>query len=147
MAQYFDWAAVMPQYLDLATELAAMRRDARPTTPRLPDAVSPQEIDPFRLYAGYPSGRLSPDDTLEAREALTSDRLTALDAVNGRALYKRRLVPDADLLAVADRIATSGPLTLADLTAGTRLPPATVESVVLFLLKYDIVALAQQEPK
>ncbi len=144
----FDWSAVIPQYLDLAQELAALREGSTPTTPALrKGAINPLEVDPFALYGGYPSHRLSDDDVVTSLKALDASALTALDAVNGRALYGRKVMPDAQILDLSDLIRANAPLTIQALQGLTPLPKEQLQAGLLFLAKYDLVAIASQKPK
>ena len=57
------------------------------------------------------------------------------------------LLANPDVVAVAGLVATEEHPTLADLQAASTLSPDAVEAVVLFLLKYDVVALAPHQAK
>ena len=143
----FDWKAVIPQYLALADELAHMR-SAMPTTPALArGAISPIEVDPFDLYRAYPSHHAGPDTLVSHHRPASGADLDALDTVNNRALYNRRILPNRNTAVLAAHVAEKGPMTVADLAAlsGERLE-ATV-GAVLFLAKYDFVTLAPHEAK
>jgi hypothetical protein len=54
----FDWSQIIPQYQALWAELAARRR-AGPVEPAL--RPNPYRPDPFRLFAGYPTGSPAAD--------------------------------------------------------------------------------------
>jgi hypothetical protein len=139
---HFDWAAVIPQYLALAAELAERRKGAVPTTPRLASGpINPIEVDPFDLYAAYPTATLTPDTLVTAARALSALDLAALDAVNGRTLYQRKAVPEQALLGACTILNDTGPMTVADLGRAIKATPNTTEAIVLFLAKFDIVRL------
>lgn len=138
----FDWRAVIPQYIDLTKALAEQRQAGTVTTPgRTRTALNPLEIDPLSLYRAYPSAVLAPGDLVTPHKPLDAATLTALDAVNGRTLYTRRVIPDEKLLAFADLIAQLGPVTVQDLNAKATIPTDVVVSAVLFLAKYDFVMI------
>ncbi len=146
--RHFDWAAVVPQYLALADELAARRVGATVSTPPLRrGAVNPLEVDPFALYRSYPSDALQPDDLITSRKALDAQALVALDELNGRTLYRRKIMPDAPLLALADQILANAPLTLEALETISPLSTEQLQAGLLFLAKYDLVSIAPQGPK
>ena len=147
VARHFDWSVVIPQYLALADDLAAMRKGAKPATLAGPKGqVNPLTIDPFALYAGYPSHRMTQAGIVHFRRDVDAGVLAALDAVNGRNLYQRRLVSDAKLLELARVVAENKSIGMADLAAATRLKLDVCLGAVLFLAKYDLVTLSALEP-
>ena len=137
-----DWSAVIPQYQGLADELAAMRQRAVVTTPPMQGAgISPIEIDPFSLYGGYPTQQANGDIRVTHRKALTVERLNALDALNGRAMYKRRLLGDAQTLRIAAAVAEAGTIDAATLAKTVKLSHAATLGTLLFLAKYDFLTI------
>lgn len=146
--QNFDLAAVIPRYADLAEELADLRRGATPTTPRAARGpVNPLEVDPFDLYRAYPTRAVTPLDVVTHRRPLDAETLAGLDAVNGRTLYRRKVVGDATVIAVAARIAADGPMTLAELAVRTGLVLRVAVAAALFLAKQDFVSITAPMPK
>lgn len=132
-----DWTAVMPQYQALADELAAMRQGAQRTTQML----KPTEIDPFALYAAYPSQSADASLSVTHRYALTLDDLNTLDGLNGRNLYRRRLLPDAQTLRVAQMVAQEGQVDAEQVARALGLSVAVTIGTLLFLAKYDFVTI------
>ncbi len=144
----FDWAAVIPQYLALADHLAEQRKGALPTTPQLSSGpTNPLEVDPFELYAAYPTTTLRAATLVGPGRSLSAADLTALDAVNGRDLYRRKIVPDPALLNARAVLGKSGPMTIADLAKAIGQSPDMTETIVLFLAKFDILTLPSITPK
>ena len=138
----FDWQAVIPQYLALAQELAEMRAGSASTSPRLRSGpMNPLEVDPFDLYQHYPTGQLEDGDLVSLRRPLDAAGLAAIDRVNGRDLYRRKAVPDDAVLALAAEIAAAGPMTIAQLAKASPLPRDHQIAGMLFLAKYDFVAI------
>ena len=131
----------------MADELAARRKGAVPTTPSLPNVGNPLQIDPFRLYGGYPSHRLQPTDTIASRGQIDEGSLAALDALNGRALYGRKIMPDVQMLALSGLIADNGPLTLEALEELSPMARPQLQAGLLFLAKYDLVTITPQGTK
>ena len=135
-----DWTNVVPRYQELADELAQMRggagADAAGTR-----ATNPTEIDPFALYASYPTQSAQPTVTVTHRKPLTAEALHLLDSLNGRHLYRRRLLPDAETLRIAELVAQAGSTDAAQVAqqAGVSLP-ATL-GTLLFLAKYDFLTI------
>ncbi|MBI1417274.1 MAG: glycosyltransferase [Limimaricola sp.] len=138
----FDWAAIIPRYLALAAELAEMRAKAPRTSGRL---SSPIEIDPYTLYADYPTGPLLPEALITPRHGLTTAGLARLDRFSGRALYGRKVVADALLLQIAALLERSGPQTVAALTEAVGATAPQVTAAVLFLAKFDIVQITDAD--
>jgi glycosyltransferase involved in cell wall biosynthesis len=60
----FDWQLVFRRYRALWTELDERRRADVSLTP-LPPQVVPDRLDPFALFASYPSAQLTPETIVE----------------------------------------------------------------------------------
>jgi glycosyltransferase involved in cell wall biosynthesis len=60
----FDWQRVLRRYRALWSELDERRRADALLTPALPQAV-PDRLDPFALFASYPSAQLTPEAIVE----------------------------------------------------------------------------------
>ena len=136
----FDWRAIIPRYSALADELAEQRAAA--ADPAL--LRSPIEVDPFDLYRHYPSQIADGDLIVEMAQTVSEADLDALDAVNGRALYRRRVLPNARMAQIAARLEALGPVTIATLAHDVNLPIDVTLAAVLFLAKYDMVILTQK---
>ncbi len=146
--QSLDWRAVIPRYADLARELAEARRGAVATTPPLArGAPNPTEIDPFDLYADYPTATLGPDTPLRLREAATAATLVQRDIVSGRQLYRRAPMPPEVVQRYAAAIAVAGAPTLSQLAAAIGAPLHEAEAAVLILAKAGYVELPQIDPR
>lgn len=141
-----DWKAIIPRYEALAADLAEQRATGLPSTPaRRGVAINPIEIDPFALYAGYPSAQARGDLTVLHRKTLTKDQLEQLDAFNGRKLYKRRLLSDAQTLAIAAAVAEKGQARADTLARELKISHAAMVGTLLFLAKYDFLTVAGLE--
>lgn len=143
----FDWAAVIPLYLDLTIELAAMRSGAIPTTPKLPrSAISPIEVDPFTLYQHYPTSHPVEASIVTHKRVLDIDALTKLDKLNGRALYGRRIVPDGLVVSLSAIVAKRGVMTMAEIAQEAKIAVGVAMAILLFLAKFDFVSITKMEP-
>ncbi|MFT5066137.1 MAG: glycosyltransferase involved in cell wall biosynthesis [Yoonia sp.] len=143
----FDWKAVMPQYLALADELANIRKGAVPSTTRLSSvAISPVEVDPFTLYQKYPTAHPTGMSVATHKRVLDAEGLTALDAVNGRAMYGRKIVPDATLLIIGDAVAAASVAPVSQIVKDVGQSIDIVLAALLFLAKFDYVELSGLEP-
>ncbi len=138
----FDWKAIIPQYLELTASLAEHRRGATPMTSRLRrDAPSPLEIDPYSLFKDYPSHSASAKMRVTGIRPLDAQGLVALDQMNGRKLYNRKIIDDAKLMRIAAFSLQSDAETCEELARKVGLPLGTVMSGVLFLAKFDFVKI------
>lgn len=147
VAANFDWSVVIPMYLALADELASMRAGATPTTPRLnKTTLSPIEVDPFTLYQKYPSQFPVATSVVVYRRALDAAGLVALDKLNGRALYGRRIVPDEVIVRLNALLAERGAMTMQDIATESKLAIGIVIAALIFLAKFDYVAITEMKP-
>lgn len=78
----FDWRVVIPQYQALWAELAR-RRLASPTQSPRPGGDNPWKLDPFRMFASYPTVTLAADHRVEPSGPWTG---AELDQVIARAM-------------------------------------------------------------
>ena len=143
-----DWAAVIPRYLDLARELEAARQGREPSTPMLgAGAPSPMEIDPFTLYADYPTEALSADTWVEPGRPADAAFLEDYDRFSGRRLYRRQLMSLQDALAVHDEVVRTGGTTPADIARSLDRTLPAVMAAVLYLAKADLLRLPEIGPR
>jgi glycosyltransferase involved in cell wall biosynthesis len=145
----FDWAPVMRRYLDLWAELAAIRRlgHGEVAAPLPGEERVPRRADPSRIFADYPTRRLTPEtrlvlapDVADAAAALA--RLVALAGVTGAA-PRRDLLPLQEAFAEALAMLEAGPATAGQLTA--TFPPARaarLHRALAWLVKMDVLRLA-----
>jgi glycosyltransferase involved in cell wall biosynthesis len=73
--QVFDWSAIIPQYQALWGELDARRRAAEPEAE---DRVNPFRPDPFTLFQGYPTRRITVQDRIVLTPGLEWPAIEAL---------------------------------------------------------------------
>ena len=137
-----DWSAVIPEYLALSDDLAARRKAGGVSSP-----VMPMEIDPFMLYGHYATEIAGPDWIVQPRNPIDLASLAALDAVNGRDLYQRALLPHARMVAFAATVAEFGPMTIGDAATRTKMRIDLAIGAALFLAKYDFLIVARSETK
>jgi glycosyltransferase involved in cell wall biosynthesis len=144
----FDWAAVIPQYLSLARDLAEARKGRVPTTPPLhPGAVNPMEIDPFALYSDYPTVALRPDTRVTPGQAADAAAVEAYDHFSGRMLYKRRLMAAEDALAIYAEVVRAGETTPEAIARALGRKLDFVLTAVAYLAKADFLRLPEIAPR
>ncbi|WP_395019297.1 glycosyltransferase family 4 protein [Dongia sp.] len=91
----FDWRVVIHQYQQLWAELAARRRSAAESVPRVAgQPVQPTRADPFQAFASYATSTLGPDDKIELAPGATP---ATFDGVTSSALisFARAVNPPA----------------------------------------------------
>jgi hypothetical protein len=143
-----DWGAVIPQYLDLARELEAVRLAGEPTTPPLgPRAPNPLTVDPFAIYADYPTEPLSPATRLEPGRPADRAVIEAHDRFSARQLYRRQLFSADEALAVHAEIVRLPGVTVADLARLMNRRMDFVVTAVMYLAKADLVRLPPIGPR
>jgi glycosyltransferase involved in cell wall biosynthesis len=137
--EWFDWRVIVPQYQALWNELAAIRADT--TLAETPPGPNPWRLDPFTLFASYPTEALT-KATLVQAEPFATPELTKAMLSWPVVSYAANVLPSADEVAQITRLASNGPVAVAQIVAA--FPPARqglVERAILFLAKYGMVTL------
>ncbi|RYG91445.1 glycosyltransferase [Loktanella sp. IMCC34160] len=143
----FDLATVVPQYTDLAEELEQLRADAVATTPPLRSGpVNPLEVDPFDLYRHYPSVMIGPKDIVTLARPYSKETLAALDTVNGRNAYSRKIVAESLLERLCACLEGRGPMPVSDLAQAVKADGLVTESAIVFLAKFGFVNISSTSP-
>ncbi|MEM9140166.1 MAG: glycosyltransferase family 4 protein [Pseudomonadota bacterium] len=139
----YDWSVVIPQYQALWADLAERRARGTPSSDRRgAEAGHPAAIDPFRLYGTYPTGTLGPSAQFTADAPVDAERIEELIALTG-AKTVRRIVASTDVVVqVQSLIARRGPISFAELLARQKDAPGMMEAILLWMLKYDLIQVA-----
>lgn len=138
----YDWAAVIPQYQSLWAEQTARRlRDMPTSAPGPGQASNPQGMDPFRLYAGYPTTALGPEARLTARRDVDVDMFRKLIDLTGAQAFKRMVAPAEDMAVIHNTIRTLGPISVGELGRRTKATDSTLGSAVLWMAKFDLIQI------
>lgn len=141
-----DVAPVMKQHKSLAEELTKMRQSAQSSVKAISaSAISPIEVDPFDIYAAYPTTALTPMDTVTPLRLLDEEGLKQLDALNSRDLYRRRTTPNATVLKVSAHLHAKGPMQVQKLGEALGMSRYETEPAVLLLAKFGYVSLPTPE--
>ena len=137
--RHYDWSVIIPQYQALWAEQTARRARGLPTSPHEPgEAVNPAAMDPFTLYQGYATDRLTTAAVISAEVPCDRERIEELLDLTG-AMRLRRLVTGSENLAkIHAAVVAGGPLRLDALVAETKLHPDLVAAAVLWLAKFDL---------
>jgi glycosyltransferase involved in cell wall biosynthesis len=139
----YDWRVIVPQYQALWAELERRRR-ASPDPPRLDNPYRP---DPFRMFAGYPTRALGPEDRVGlVRPLAPGEAAFTLDGPGLKNLAAR--LPTGDEVERIVAGLASGPRSVAallqDLPADRR---PFCERGLLWLAKFGIVRLIPAETR
>ena len=138
----YDWSVVIPQYQALWAELSARRGREPATSERAPgEAASPAAMDPFALYARYPTAALPRHAVLSAERAVEEAEIRELMTLTGVAQLRRMVTRVETVLAVHETIRREGPIDFAGLAAATGAPEGAVDGAVLWLAKFDLVRI------
>lgn len=138
----FDWAVIVPQYQALWAEQNARRSRGVATSVREPDEpANPTAIDPFLLYRGYPTDRLTRSAIVSAERQFAQDEIGRLMKLTGSHYLRRSVTSQEHAVTIQTAVARHGPIGLEELIAETGLTASLVMSTVLWLAKFDCVQI------
>ncbi|MBW8816476.1 MAG: glycosyltransferase family 4 protein [Caulobacterales bacterium] len=136
----FDWRVVIRQYQALWAELAR-RRQAAAAQPPLDN---PFRLDPFKMFAAYPTAPLTAGDLVALARPLAPGEATELLSRPSVRNPLARL-PAAEEAEVLVAILSQGPMTVGDLVAQAPVDRQPfVERGLLWLAKFGLVRLRGQ---
>ena len=141
-----DWSAIIPQYQDFWQELAERRAAAGPDKHQPVSPHHPRRLDPFTLFAAYPTATLGAQDRLRLGPA-------AADWAGAQVVLDRELASVGrwamgsmtEVEALYGEVARLGECAVADLLApfGADSDRARrLERSLLWLMKFDLLVLA-----
>ena len=137
--ELFDWKAVIPQYQALWTELAR-RRLAAPVQPPASGGDNPWGLDPFAMFAAYPSHTLVHTDTVQLCRAFSRQDLAGIMAAPSVRGAEDRLPTLQQTEALIAALSHDRPAAVGALL--NRFPPKQrpiLERGLVWLAKYGIV--------
>jgi len=145
--EVFDWRVIVPQYQALWGELAERRRAAAGPSGPAHLVDNPRRLDPFRLFAAYPTEPLTPETRVAAVSGLTwPEALVRLD-LHLASIGKWALPSLEETQSLFERIATLNEATVTEIIRAA--PPARqpfIERGILWLAKYGLVAVRASRP-
>ena len=113
---HFDWSAVIPQYLALWTELAAVRLSQPRSTAQFARSGQAAHDDPFTTFRSFPSDVVDLDSVIQLRIAdLAAAHIQNLFNQPGAKIVPALLVSDQEALELLSQL-RHGPSTIAKLT-------------------------------
>ena len=140
----FDWKVIIGQYQALWGELAALRSSAAISVERGEDMpANPSRMDPFRLFAGYPTAVLARGDRLELNIGNAEEAVRRLGVARSLWMvnYAGDLLPsDDECRAVLVAVADHPGMALADLLSNLPQPRRRiVRRGIVWLLKLGLL--------
>lgn len=139
----FDWSAVIPLYEDLWDEMSR-RRKAAPRLAAMPRnvAANPRRLDPFHLFANYPTEWLSPTTSLIVSPGRSSEDFDLL-MKSSLAVFGGFALPTVtELREVLGKITPGQKVTVQELMMGVSDQRRSfVERGLLWLVKYDMLTV------
>ena len=139
----YDWRVVVAAYQDLWKELAELRRSDAGVALRdhARQSAKTDFPDPFSIYRGYPTVLLGPSTVVAAKGDDAAAELKRLREGELHAFASHAFLPQADVDALMARLAASGPVRAGDLAAGHDGDRRVLVRTLLWLAKFDLVAL------
>ncbi len=139
----FDWKAIIPRYLDLWRELAAIRAHAPESAPRRPGRdANPLRPDPLRMFEAYPTRTLDPGVRLARADGAASELLAALEALHADPLNSPArgvLSPRPDLALALDALDPPGRTVAEVLALAPEDRRMLLARSLVHLMKFDLV--------
>ena len=138
----FDWKVVIPQYQALWRELER-RRLAAPAQAPGTGLENPWALDPFRMFAAYPSHALAHSDTVQLTRAFGPAELAALMAQPSVRGAESRLPTPPQTAALVAALSHDRPAAVGLLLNG--FPPEErpfLERGLVWLAKYGVVRIS-----
>ena len=143
----FDWASIIPRYEALWSELSEIRRArSGELTPR--SRLWPARLDPFDIFAGYPTTQLAPETRLRLVDADAATALQRTLEYQKLAMvdFAKEIMPSEEELGAVLEKAAEGPC-LAAMLMGP-IPTDRRLSVfrsIAWLVKLNILAVVREE--
>lgn len=144
--EIYDWRVVITQYQALWSELER-RRHAAPVQPPGGAGDNPWGLDPFRMFAAYPTEILSHAHTVTLRRSISPKALSALLAKESVRMGSPHLLAPDETRALIAALSIDRPQSVAGLIAA--FPPesrARLERGLVWLAKFDVIALSGSGP-
>ncbi len=140
--ELFDWRVVMGQYQALWSELGRRRR-AAPAQPPRSAGDNPWRLDPFRMFAAYPSRILTHDHAVVLTRSLAPADLARILTTDAVRLAAAPLLSGLEIEALIAALPVDRPVLVGQLMArfGPEQRPM-LERALVWLAKFDLVRLS-----
>ena len=145
--EVYDWKVVIPAYEQLWQNLAEIRAAASMSVPLTPSSPPhPLCEDPFRLFAHYSTGKLTPDLVLCLGTMAKPESMNQLRKIWITAFGQDRRSPIEMIDAILASIKVEGEMSVGDILNrwGNNNPPqlAYLSRSLVYLLKFDVLRLS-----
>lgn len=139
--QIFDWSVIVPQYETFWAELNERRIAAGSAAGQRP-STNPRRLDPFTLFADYPTETLEARTTLALSPGMTTDAAKKILGSSYGALARHMLLADAHCEAIIKFMAARDQATVAELIANWPMGHRSfAERGLLWLVKFDVLRI------
>jgi glycosyltransferase involved in cell wall biosynthesis len=146
--EVFDWAVIVPQYQALWGELAARRKAASGPSGPVDLVDNPRRLDPFRLFAAYPTEPMTLQTVVCAVPGLTWPQAAARLDLHLASVGRWAMPTVEETEHLFEQIRGLGEATVAEIVARTE-PPGRrlfVERAILWLAKYGLATIRAAKP-
>jgi hypothetical protein len=133
--QEFDWAVIMRRYLAFWDDLARIRASVQADDPRCQPRIGAARLDPYRVFANYPTRRVGPGTMLRMRAGGADFRVLLADRLF--AVGRDTLPPDETLAELVAAFANGATVETAGTAAG--LLPNVAVLLATLLLKLGVL--------
>lgn len=146
--EIYDWAKIIPQYEALWEQLKVLRSDLSKTIKPLAHPW-PARMDPFHIFASYPTLILNTQTMLSMQDQDIETSLKRIEAYAGLGMvsFAQAVLPEKDEIRAVLTEALSGPKTAEALIAhiSTQRKPYVLRSLA-WLVKMGILKTIQSAP-
>lgn len=141
--EIFDWSAIIPKYEEFWGELAGRRAAAigDPPVTQAP-SVNPRRLDPFTLFADYPTEALNGKSILTISPGVTPDAAKKALATPYASMARPMLLADVHVDMLVKFIGSRESVTVAEILANWQDGRAAfIERGLLWLVKFDVLRI------
>ena len=144
--QLFDWSVIVPKYEAFWTELNARRLAAKSGLEMSRPSTNPRRLDPFTLFADYPTETISASSVLALTPGMTVEAARKILGSTFGATARPLLLAEEHCDQIVNFLAARNEATLEELLG--RWPVAHrgfVERGILWLVKFDVLKILPPE--
>jgi alpha-maltose-1-phosphate synthase len=134
----FDWAVIMRRYLTFWDELAGIRASVKSGDPRCQPRASADRLEPYRVFANYPSRQVGTDTVLRLRPGGGDFRQLLADPLFSTG--RQTLPPDEAIAALLAGFANAATIAAAGAAAGQH--PTVAVLLATMMLKLGVLEYA-----
>ena len=144
--ELFDWAAIMPRYEALWSELSEIRRSRSAGELKPAGRAWPARLDPFDAFAAYPTAQLTPETLLCLSDSDVDTAWRRITAYRKLAMvnFAKTVLPPEDEIRQLIEAASQGACSVGDV-ADVVSPSRRIEvsRAIIWLVKLDILRIVR----